>query len=457
VCSVTPEAVSATVKARPLAELVADIKRALAGVPGGWIEAEVLQVTRKGPHCYVSLSGGEDVRVDAKFFGHARSRAEHSLGGPMEAGQRLLVKVDRPDFYAPYGRLSLLCSDAMHIGEGELLRRRQAIVERLQREGLVDRPRRPLPRFPRKVGLVCGDPSDAFHDVLGGLRERFPAAGVVFCPSIVQGMDAPAALIRAIVALNDVPEVDVIVVARGGGSVADLAAFDDEELCRIAARNPVPIVAAVGHTANRPVIYQVAELTASVPREVGLIVVPDRRELAGALDRASRDRVRHQRAVSNGDERLAVLSRRRALLSACLNPRSHALAGGGRRLDDFTRDFHARRLEQIAAATERRRSAVREVPGADRLDAANARLAGAMRRAMDTVTVNAAQRLAATLARIRAHDPSVQGFAVVREGAHVLRRARDLRPGQSATIVFCDGRAEATIDSVHQSKEETDA
>ena len=86
--------------------------------------------------------------MDAKFFGHARSRAEHSLGGPIEAGQRLLVKVDRPDFYAPYGRLSLLCSDAMHIGEGELLRRRQAIVERLQREGLVDRPRRPAAALP---------------------------------------------------------------------------------------------------------------------------------------------------------------------------------------------------------------------------------------------------------------------------------------------------------------------
>ena len=148
VCSVTPAGASATVEARPLAELVADIKRALAGVPGGWIEAEVLQVTRKGPHCYLSLSGGEDVRVDAKFFGHARSRAEHSLGGPMEAGQRLLVKVDRPDFYAPYGRLSLLCSDAMHIGEGELLRRRQAIVERLQRDGLVDRPRRAIAALP---------------------------------------------------------------------------------------------------------------------------------------------------------------------------------------------------------------------------------------------------------------------------------------------------------------------
>jgi exodeoxyribonuclease VII large subunit len=249
----------------------------------------------------------------------------------------------------------------------------------------------------------------------------------------------------------------VIVVARGGGSVADLAAFDDEELCRIAARNPVPIVAAVGHTANRPVIYQVAELTASVPREVGLVVVPDRRELAGVLDRASRDRVRHQRAVSNGDERLAALSRRRGLQSACLNSRSHALAAGGRRLDDFIRDFHTRRLEDLAAATERRRAAVRKVPGADRLDTANARLAGVMRRAMDAVTVNAAQRLAATLARIRAHDPSLQGFAVVQAGARVLRRARDLRPGQSATIVFCDGRAEATIESVHQSKEESDA
>ena len=455
-CSVTPQAGSATVQARPLLELVADIKRALADVPGGWVEAEVLQVTRKGPHCYVSLSGGEDVRVDAKFFGHARSRAEHSLGGPIEAGQRLLVKVDRPDFYAPYGRLSLLCSDAMHIGEGELLRRRQAIVERLQREGLVDRPRRRLPRFPRKVGLVCGDPSDAFHDVLGGLRDRFPAAGVVFCPSVVQGMEAPAALIRAILTLNDVPEVDVIVVARGGGSVADLAAFDDEELCRIAARSPIPVVAAVGHTANRPVIYQVAEQTASVPREVGIVIVPDRREIGERLERAAAARTRHQRTI--------------------LDSHTHVLATAGRHLDDFARDFLTRRLEALAGASERRRSAARTVPGAERLDAARARLQGFVQqaatdtgarlrdltgadrrrvRAAQAITARAAERLAATVARIHAHDPSERGYAVVQSGSRVLRRAADLSPGQQASIVFYDGRAEAAIETVQL--EETDA
>jgi exodeoxyribonuclease VII large subunit len=452
-----PEAISATVDARPLAELIGDLKRALAGVPGGWVEAEVLQATVKGPHCYVTLSGGEDVRVDAKFFGHARLRAERSLDGPIEAGQRLLVRVDRPDFYAPYGRLSLLCSDAMHVGEGELLRRRRVIVERLQREGLVDRPRRPLPRFPRKVGLVCGDPSDAYHDVVGSLADRFPAAGIVFCPSAVQGIDAPAALIRAILALNEIAEVDVIVVARGGGSVADLAAFDDEELCRIAARNPVPVVAAVGHTANRPVIYQVAEQTASVPREVGMVVVPDRREVLERLDRAAAERTRHQRTV--------------------LDSRTHVMATAGRQLDDFARDFLTRRLDALAAAGERRRTAARAVPGAERLDAARARLAGTVQqasrdagmrlrelaaaerrrlRAAEEIPGRAAERLAATLGRIHAHDPSARGFAVVQVGTRVLRRARDLRPGESASIVFCDGRAEATINSIHI-EEESDA
>jgi exodeoxyribonuclease VII large subunit len=470
-----PEATSATVEARPLSELVGDIKRALAGVPGGWVEAEVLQATIKGPHCYVTLSGGEDVRVDAKFFGHARLRAERSLDGPIEAGQRLLVRVDRPDFYAPYGKLSLLCSDARHVGEGELLRRRRVIVERLQREGLVDRPRRPLPPFPRKVGLVCGDPSDAFHDVVGSLADRFPAAGIVFCPSPVQGIDAPAALIRAILALGGVAEVDVIVVARGGGGVADLAAFDDEELCRIAARSPVPVVAAVGHTANRPAIYLVAERTASVPREVGQVVVPDRAELAARLDRAAAARLRHQQAVCAGQERLDALARRRRLQSSCLESRRHGLAAAGRRLDDTVRDFHGRRLDALARAAERRRTIAATVPGAERLDAARARLAAVMRRtsgdaeavlatldtaarrrkrAGDRVVPSAVERMAATLARIHAHDPSARGFAVVRAGSRVLRRARDLRAGQQATIVFSDGRAEATIESVHPAREE---
>jgi exodeoxyribonuclease VII large subunit len=467
---VTSEAALATVQARPLAELVGDIKRALAGVPGGWVEAEVLQATRKGPHCYVSLSGGEDVRVDAKFFGHACTRAEESLGGPIEAGQRLLVRVDRPDFYAPYGRLSLLCSDARHVGEGELLRRRRVTVERLEREGLVGRPRRPLPRFPRKVGLVCGDPSDAFHDVVGSLADRFPAAGVVFCPSPVQGLDAPAALIRAILTLNEFPGVDVIVVARGGGSVADLAAFDDEELCRIAARSPVPVVAAVGHTANRPVIYQVAEATASVPREVATVVVPAREELEARLDRAASDRTRHGRVVRESEDRVVAAARRLRAQSTCLDAHAHSLAASGRRLDDVVREFHGRCLEALARAAERRRAVAGAVPRGERLDAARARLeavcdrtdrdalaalreleaiAGRRRRAAAGRVASAAERAATVVAGIRAHDPAARGYAVVRAGSRVMRRVRDLRPGQRATIVFCDGHAEAAVESIH--------
>jgi len=452
---VTTEATLATVEARPLAELVGDIKRALAGVAGGWVEAEVLQATRKGPHCYVSLSGGEDVRVDAKFFGHARARAEESLGGPIEAGQRLLVRVDRPDFYAPYGRLSLLCSDARHVGEGELLRRRRVTVERLEREGLVGRPRRPLPRFPRKVGLVCGDPSDAFHDVVGSLADRFPAAGIVFCPSPVQGLDAPGALIRAILTLNGHPGVDVIVVARGGGSVADLAAFDDEELCRIAARSPVPVVAAVGHTANRPVIYQVAEATASVPREVATVVVPARDELAARLDRAASERARHGRVVRESEERVIAAARRLGAQSACLDVHVHSLAAAGRRLDDLVRESHDRRLQRLDVVRAR----------VDAVSQRTARDAGAVLRELDAIAgrrrraaagrlASAAERTATVLAGIRAHDPAARGYAVVRVGTRVMRRVADLRPGQRATIEFCDGRAEAAIESVHQAREE---
>ena len=450
----TSEAALATVEARPLAELVGDIKRALAGVPGGWVEAEVLQATRKGPHCYVSLSGGEDVRVDAKFFGHARARAEESLGGPVEAGQRLLVRVDRPDFYAPYGRLSLLCSDARHVGEGELLRRRRVIIERLEREGLVDRARRPLPRFPRKVGLVCGDPSDAFHDVVGSLADRFPAAGVVFCPSAVQGLEAPAALIRAILTLNGVADVDVIVVARGGGSVADLAAFDDEELCRIAARSPVPVVAAVGHTANRPVIYQVAEATASVPREVGLVVVPDRGEIAARLDRAAADRARHQRIVRDSEERVAAVARRLKVQSACLEPHAHALAAAGRRLDDVVRESHDRRLQGLAVGRARLHAvAQRTARDAGALLEQLNVITGRRRRAAERRIGSAVERVGAVIAGIRAHDPSARGFAVVRAGERVIRRARDLRAGQRAEIVFSDGAAAAAIEKVELTRE----
>lgn len=484
------------VAARRLEELVADIKQAVARISPGWVEAEVAEAKTSGAHCYVTLTGGEDLRVSAKFFGRSRVRAERSLGGPIARGQRLAVRVDRVDFYGPHGSLAVLCSDARHIGEGELLRRRQEALDRLAREGLVDRPRRALPRFPRAIGLVCGDPSDAYHDVVGGIRDRFPAVDMIVCPSLVQGAAAPAGLVRALAALLIDGRAEVIVLARGGGSVADLAAFDDEELCRIVARSPVPVVAAIGHTANRPVAYEVAEATANVPREVAQVVAPSRADVTRELGDAGRAFTRAGARVSASGEPL-VASRARLRAAQALEHQRGGVRAAAATIGRLATERRAEEEGRLARSHQRLDarheglSSDRLVGLSRRLEAARVaglrdaelgstgvRLASA-RRAVELRLERDGQALAqgsargrragaarlADLARdaartarlIGARDPVGHGYAVVRRDGLPVADAAALEAGDRVQVDFHDGSAAAAVERVNIEPDDDDA
>jgi exodeoxyribonuclease VII large subunit len=286
-----------------VSEYASRLGQAVRSVGGAVIEGEV---QRPNPLAngmlFFELTDG-DATLSCKVF----SRQARGLTHHPKPGDLVQVVVERPDFYSARGSLSLIVADIKLAGVGELLRRRDELRARLKAEGLTDADRRkPLPRFPRAVGVISSNASDAMTDAIQALQDRFPPVRIFTCGSLVQGQAAPRALIDAIARMETHPLVEVIVITRGGGSVQDLVAFDDEGLCRAIFGCGKPIVTAIGHTENTPVCNDVA-YAAYTPSRSAELVVPSAVELRQDLHRL-RDRLHgvHDRLVRDGD-RLAVL------------------------------------------------------------------------------------------------------------------------------------------------------
>lgn len=183
----------------------------------------------------------------------------------------------RVDLYAPRGQLQLI-ADALwsRDGIGELYRQFEAIKARLQEEGLFAPERkRPLPQIPSRIGLVTSSTGAALRDILHVLKQRWPLADILLVPSMVQGAQAPAALQAALYTLYDRDDIDVILLARGGGSIEDLWAFNDEGLARLVAESPAPVVTGVGHETDFTIVDFVADVRAPTPSAAAALVVPD--------------------------------------------------------------------------------------------------------------------------------------------------------------------------------------
>src|SRR5437764_5393128 len=213
----------------------------------------------------------------------------------------------RPELYAARGEFRLRALSLERFGLGDHLAALERLKRKLAAEGLFAAERKQwLPRFPRAIGLVTGNDAAAKRDVLAGITARFPPAHVVLAETYVQGPRAAVAVTDAVRRLAEI--VDVIVVARGGGSFEDLLPFSDERLVRAIAGCPVPVVSAVGHEQDTPLCDLAADVRASTPTAAGRLVVPDLGELLAGLDR-SRGRLARgaQRAVVRERDALALV------------------------------------------------------------------------------------------------------------------------------------------------------
>jgi exodeoxyribonuclease VII large subunit len=379
-----------------------------------WVEGQVAQVSRR-PGLQTVFLTLRDSLADISVPVTASRTLVDSMNPPLVDGASVLVH-GKPSYYANRGTLSLQAREIRMVGLGELLARIERRRQLLAAEGLFDAAlKRRLPFLPRRIGLVTAPSSAAERDVLDNARRRWPAVEFTVAHATMQGSRAAAEVIEALARLDRDDEVDVVVIARGGGSVEDLLPFSDEGLLRAVAKARTPVVSAIGHEPDQPLLDLVADVRASTPTDAAKLVVPDVAAEAQAVATA-RERLR---AVV-----LAGVAREQAGLDAL---RSRPALADPRTLVD-------RRTDELAGLRERARRTVLH-----RLD-----------RAADDI---AHQR-----ARARALSPLAtleRGYAVLQDAdGHVVTSVAGLAAGAAVSVRVADGRVRAAVTGTEQLEEE---
>ena len=259
-----------------------------------WVEGQLTQINMK-PSWKLSYLTLRDVNQEMSVALTAPTQLLQNLPTPIKDGDRIVI-YGKPAFYAGRGSFSLWVTDIRHVGIGELLARIENLRRALAAEGLFDASKKlPLPYLPRTIGLITGRGSAAERDVLSVARDRWPAVNFRVINTAVQGTQAVSQVVDALQTLDADDDVDVIIIARGGGSVEDLLPFSDEALQRAVSAASTPVVSAIGHEPDSPILDNIADLRAATPTDAAKRVVPDVAE-----ERALLDEARHRMAQAIG-------------------------------------------------------------------------------------------------------------------------------------------------------------
>jgi exodeoxyribonuclease VII large subunit len=313
-----------------------------------WLEGEVSNYSRAvSGHAYFTLKD-EEAQIRCVMW---RSQAERQAYLPQN-GEAILAH-GRISVYEAGGQYQLYVDDIQPAGAGLLYLQFEALKERLAAEGLFDAERkRPLPLFPRRLGVVTSPAAAALRDIVNVLRRRYPLVEVVLSPTPVQGDEAPPQIVAAIEALNEHTDVDVIIVARGGGSLEDLWAFNDELVARAIYASRVPVVTGVGHETDFTIADFVADVRAPTPSAAAELVVPDRQELRGAVE-GWRGRLMQLMRGHIGEKCRALQYREQVLRR--FSPQAH-IDNYRQRIDDLIRSALAGLKHRLALGRERLRT-----------------------------------------------------------------------------------------------------
>jgi exodeoxyribonuclease VII large subunit len=312
---------------------------------GLWIEGEISNLSQSSSgHTYFTLKDEECQLKCVLFRGAGRAQA-----GLLKHGAHVLVH-GRVGVYETQGTVQLYVDLVQTDGMGSLHRRFEELCDRLRAEGLfAEAHKRPLPAMPRRIGVVTSAQGAAFQDICKVIANRFPVVEIVLAPTLVQGEEAAAQIVAAILHLATIDRLDVIIVARGGGSLEDLWAFNDERVARAIVASPIPVVTGVGHETDTTIADYAADVRAPTPSGAAMLVVPDRQDLlqrisaqVDALERAMSERLRRYQATMDAAAReLAIQSP------------SRRIAQQRQRIDDLAGLLQERVLYGIALRGER--------------------------------------------------------------------------------------------------------
>ncbi|MEJ3404659.1 exodeoxyribonuclease VII large subunit [Rathayibacter sp. YIM 133350] len=362
-----------------------------------WVEGEITQWGVSGGNVYGKL---KDLNGDATVSFSLWSSVRARVGAEFRQGDRVVALV-KPNWWVKGGTLTMNVVTLKHVGIGDLLERIERLRRQLTDEGLFDSARKkPLPFLPHCIGLITGKDSDAEKDVLRNAQLRWPAVHFRVVHAAVQGDRCCPEVVAAIRALDADPQVDVIIVARGGGDFQNLLGFSDERVVRAAAAASTPLVSAIGHEADRPLLDEVADLRASTPTDAAKRVVPDvADELARVHQARARLSGRLNTLLHHENDRLAQLRSRPVLsgsdwiIDSRAQELTYALARGSELMD--------RALEKASATTSELRTRLRALSPQATLD---------------------------------------RGYAIAQSpDGHVLRAAEDAPEGTALLLTLADG------------------
>ncbi len=415
-----------------------------------WVEGELsnCRLWNTG-HLYFTLKDGS-AQLRGVIF---RSALRYLRFKPAD-GLRVVAR-GRVSVYEPKGEYQLVCEHLEPQGLGALQLAFDQLKRRLAAEGLFDQDRkRPLPALPRKIGIVTSLDGAAIRDIVRVLRRRHARTHLVIRPTRVQGEGAALEIARAIAAVARVPGVDVVIAGRGGGSIEDLWAFNEESVARAIAASPVPVISAVGHEVDVTIADFVADVRAATPSAAAEIVVGRADDLSAGIDRmgerlraAARGQVLalgRRVHVAGGRPAFAAFPARLAMRARRHAELAHALEAAvlGRAA------AHGRRLHQIDRRLEAFEPSRRLALGRARLATAERGLAGGV----DAIRHRAGRRLVEAAARLEALSPLAvlgRGYAVCwnADRTRVIRRAADATPGDRVRVTLAAGELDCEVRS----------
>lgn len=419
------------------------VERAL---PIGWVTGEISNLTRApSGHWYFTLKDAE-ASVRCAMF---RNRNQFLDWRP-ENGMEVEVRA-QATLYEPRGDFQLNVEAMRRAGLGALYEAFARLKARLEAEGLFDVARkRPLPPWPKVIGLITSPQAAALRDVLTTLRRRWPAATVILYPSPVQGEAAPAGLIAALRQAAARRECDVLLLVRGGGSLEDLWAFNDEALARAIAACPIPVVSGIGHETDFTIADFVADLRAPTPTAAAERITPDRIEVGQHLRHLFARFCRAQeRRLQTASQRLDGLTRRLRHPAERIATQRRHLAQWRRRLDLAVREA-IRRARLCQAGLSHRLRATSPTPALlrQRLRQERSRLQHAFERRIERqrARLNA---LSDALSHLNPQAVLDRGFSLVCDSqGRIVRDAAALIPGASLRVRFARGEIDACVTGV---------
>lgn len=392
---------------QPLRVIVGAVKDWVERLGPVWVEGQLIEVKRRSGAVTQYLTLRDKLAEVSVTL--STSAAVLDAAGPLAEGTMVAAWV-KPTIWTKSGSLTFECRELRPTGEGRLLAAIEQRKRMLQAEGLFDPAlKRRLPLLPRRIGLITGAGSAAERDVVENIARRWPAAVLDVRHTLVQGTQAVEEIVHALRALAATPGVDVIIIARGGGSLEDLLPFSDETLVRAVHACTTPVVSAIGHETDTPILDLVADLRASTPTDAAKRVVPDAREEASRLSEArTRIRTAVLTRLANETRRLAELRTRPVL-----------------RDPSATLEIH---LERVSTARSR------------------------LTRAIDQRLREEANFISQSASRVRAMSPRAtlqRGYAILVDASgDTVSSVADTSAGAAIAARVADGRLHVTVHSI---------